>query len=69
LSSGNGKALQAILQQASARLDAGKTGVACSDLRAFMNQVDALVRAGQLSAADGQRLRDSAASIRTNLNC
>jgi hypothetical protein len=69
LNPGNAQALQSTLRAALMQLDAGKTRSACKELQAFLYQVDALVRGGQLTTADGQELRDTAIAISTQLNC
>jgi len=58
--SGPAQALQATLEGADRQLDAGRVGAAIGQLQAFIAQVNALVQAGSLSAADGRRLIDAA---------
>ena len=57
LSQGNGTALGATLQGAAQQLERGSRTAAVSQMNAFVQQVEALVRSGdRLSAADGARL-------------
>ena len=56
LSAGNANALGAKLRAALAQLDAGNTAPAVSQLRAFINQVNALVSEGRLPPEQGQAL-------------
>ena len=56
LSSGEASALNATLRAALAQLSAGNETAAVNQLEAFVEQVQALVRSGRLSAADGNGL-------------
>jgi hypothetical protein len=56
LSPGNAQALGATLKAALDRLDAGNARAAAGQLRAFINQTNALVPAGNLSSEQGQAL-------------
>ena len=68
LSPGNGNALSAKLQAAIGQLDRGNTTAATNQLNAFINDVNALVRAGRLPAVSGQGLIDAANRIITAVN-
>lgn len=57
LSAGNGNSLGAKLQAAAASLARGNGAAARGQLRAFGNEVQAMVRSGRLSAEDGESLR------------
>jgi hypothetical protein len=63
LSAGNGNALGAKLDAAIASLGRGNQNAATNQLNAFINQVNALVKAGRLPARDGQVLIDAANQI------
>lgn len=56
LSAGNGNDLQASLSAAAAALERGSDDAAREQLGAFQNKVEALVRAGRLSAEEGESL-------------
>lgn len=58
LSNGNGNALSAKLESALDALEASNTEAAIGKVGAFINQVEALINAGRLSAEDGQALLD-----------
>ena len=60
LSAGNGNALSAKLQAAISELNVGNNIDAVNELKAFINQVNALMRAGRLPAGEGQNLIDAA---------
>ena len=60
LSAGNGNALSAKLQAAISELNVGNNIDALNELKAFINQVKALMRAGRLPAGEGQNLIDAA---------
>lgn len=68
LSPGNGNALSAKLQAAIGQLDRGNTSAATNQLNAFINQVNALMRAGRLPASSGQDLIDAAQRIITAIS-
>lgn len=42
---------------------------ACGQLRAFINEVEALIKSGRLTEAEGEPLIDYAENIRTQLQC
>jgi DNA/RNA endonuclease G (NUC1) len=58
LSAGLGNALGAKLRAAAAALERGQTATAINQLNAALNQLDALVQGGQLTAAEAAALRD-----------
>lgn len=60
LDPGEGHALTAKLDAAAQSLARGQERTAANVLRAFIQQVEALVRNGRLSATDGQALVDAA---------
>jgi hypothetical protein len=60
LSSGNGTALTAKLNNATANLNGGHTNAGVNQLKAFINQVNAFVTSGTLTAAQGQALTSAA---------
>ncbi len=60
LDSGNGNALTTKLDGALASLDEGNVAAGVNQLQAFINQVNALVNAGKLTAAQAQTLIDAA---------
>ncbi len=68
LSAGNGNALRAKLQAAGEQFDRGNRGAAANEIAAFIDQVNALVRAGRLSSADGARLITFASQIIASIN-
>lgn len=63
LNQGQGNSLIVKLQGAIQQLDQGNVGAAINQLRAFINEVNALVKAKKLSSADGQALIDAADEI------
>jgi DNA/RNA endonuclease G (NUC1) len=67
LDGGNANALNATLRAATAAMVRGQDGAAVNQLGAFMNQVQALVQSGRLSAADGSVLRAAAQRIVTSI--
>ena len=69
LNQGLGKALQATLDATAERLNDGDTTGACNLLQAFINQVQAAVKSGKISATDGNNLIKSANDTRTQLGC
>lgn len=60
LKKGQANALLQKLENAARMVDEGKTHAACGQLQAFVNQVDALMRAGQLPQTIGAGLIDTA---------
>lgn len=68
LSEGEGTALTSKLAAAAKSLDKEKNKIAAYQLGAFINQVEALVRSGRLSAEDGQTLIDWAQGIIDDLS-
>jgi len=69
LTAGQGNSLLAKLDAALRRLERGQIHVACNLLRAFVNEVNALVRAGVLTPSQGQPLIDDAENIMAELGC
>ena len=63
LNKGQGNALKAKLSAALRQLERGNNGTATNQLRAFVNQVQAFVKAGILSSAEGQALIGTVSSI------
>jgi PKD domain-containing protein/FIMAH domain-containing protein len=63
LSSGNGNALTSKLDAATKQLAAGKNSAAIIQLQSFMSQVDSLVAAGRLDAAQGAALKALASRL------
>jgi hypothetical protein len=63
LDGGNANALNAKVRAATAALARGQGATAVNQLGAFMNQVQALVQSGRLSAADGSVLTAAAQRI------
>jgi len=63
VSGGNANALNAKLRAAGAALSRGQAHTALNQLGAFVNQVQALVQSGHLSAADGAALTAAAQRI------
>ena len=59
IDSGQANALQSSLSNALAKLDQGNTTAAVNNLEAFINKVEAFVKAGNLSATDGRELIDA----------
>ena len=57
LNNGNANSLQVKLSAASASLTAGQSGAAIDQLEALLNELDALVGSGRLSASDADALR------------
>jgi hypothetical protein len=49
------------------RPEGGNANASANDLQSFINQVEALVRSGRLSAEDGQRLIDAVRNARDQL--
>ena len=72
LPSGVANSLTASLNQATANLNDGNPnndGAVCGSLTAFINQVDAKERNGQLSATEAEELREAAEIIKAALGC
>lgn len=69
LSPGQGNGLLDKLTAAIPSLDRGRANAGCNQLDAFANQVNGLVRAGQLLSGAGQELIDAAKRIRTQIGC
>jgi hypothetical protein len=63
LGDGPGNRLSSKLQAALQQLERGNTHAAANQVNAFINQVEALVRAGKLSPQHGQPLIDAARTI------
>jgi probable HAF family extracellular repeat protein len=63
ISPGDGTALTATLTAATQKLAQGNTTAACNTLHAFVNQTNAKVKSGKLSADQGKTLVDSAGSV------
>jgi len=57
------------LDQVLNQLDAEQTAAACGQLDAFINQINAYIGSGTLTAADGQALIDATNAILANLGC
>jgi len=57
ISSGNGNSLTQKLEAALKQIEAGKTTPAVNQLTAMLNELDAMVKSGRLSAADAEGLR------------
>jgi hypothetical protein len=60
LNSGQGNALEAKLEAALQKIEDGQTSAAVNELNAFIKQVQSYVKAGTLSAAEGDALIDAA---------
>jgi hypothetical protein len=69
LTRGRGDGLMNKLQATVASLEKGRTNAACNQLRAFVNQVRALVRSAHLRTGAGQALIDAANRIRSQIRC
>jgi len=69
LTEGRGDGLLNKLRVTIASLDRGRTKAGCNQLRAFVNQVRGLVRAGRLPIGAGQELIEAVESVRTQINC
>jgi hypothetical protein len=67
LVAGNNKSLHSKLDAAMASLSAGNTNAAANQLRAFINEVEAMMRSGRLSATSGQALIAEANAILAQL--
>ena len=69
LSQDQGNGLTDKLTAAIQSLNGGRANAACNQLTAFVNQVNALIKAGKLSEGTGQGLIDTAESVRTRIGC
>jgi len=69
LTQGQGNGLLSKLRATIASVERGRTNAGCNQLRAFVNQVHGLVRAGQLPIGAGQELIDAVERIRTQIDC
>lgn len=69
LTKGRGDGLLNKLRATIASLDRARTNAGCNQLRAFVNQVNGLVRAGRLAIGAGQELIDSIQRVRTQIEC
>ena len=56
-------ALVATLEAAERQLEKGNTTAAANQLQAFLNQVDALVRSGRMSASQADALHEEVARV------
>ncbi|HEX8183990.1 MAG TPA: NosD domain-containing protein, partial [Blastocatellia bacterium] len=63
LNKGEANSLTAKLQTALQQLERGNTSAASNQLRSFINLVQALVRSGRLSPAQGQSMIDAASGV------
>lgn len=63
ISSGNGNSLEAKLEAAIRSLEQGSTNSALGQLRAVLNEIDAMVASGRLSASDAAALRGLVARV------
>ncbi len=57
------------LNQVVTKLDGGQTTAACGQFGAFLNQLNADIRNGTLTPAQGQPLLDAAHAIQANMGC
>jgi hypothetical protein len=69
LTKGRGDGLLNKLRATIASLDRERTKAGCNQLRAFVNQVRGLVRAGRLPTGAGQELIDAVERVRTQIKC
>jgi hypothetical protein len=69
LAKGPGNGLLNKLRTATASLGRGRTKTGCNQLRAFVNQVHALVRSGRLPTEAGQELVEAGEGVRTQIEC
>lgn len=69
LTKGRGDGLLNKLRATIASLDRGRTKAGCNQLRAFVNQVHGLVRAGRLPIGAGQELIDTVERVRAQIKC
>jgi hypothetical protein len=57
LNSGNANSLNSKVDAARAQLGMGNTNPAANQLRALLNELDAMIRSGRVTAADAAALR------------
>jgi CSLREA domain-containing protein len=57
------------LEQVLAKLEGEQTAAACGQLGAFINQVNAYISNGTLTAAEGQALIDAVNAVRADIGC
>ncbi len=69
LNQGQGQSLDQKLASAVKSLNQSDIKLACNDLAVFINQVNGFMRAGKLTAAQGQSLIDSANAIMRKIGC
>ena len=69
LNPGQGNSLSSKLTHVVQSLNLGEINTACNQLRAFINEVDALISSGVLTSAQGEPLIGAATGIRTALGC
>ena len=66
---GQGNSLNSKLAQAVRSLGRGEINTACNQLRAFINEINALITGGVLTSTQGQLLINAATGIRNRLGC
>lgn len=69
LNRGQGRALLATLSAANRNLDRGNTQEACNILEAFINQVEAFMKAGIVQESEGQALISEAQNLIEQIPC
>jgi hypothetical protein len=69
LSQQQARGLIAKLQSAERSMNAGRTGPACNQMSAFVNQVALLLQAGALTPTLGQALANAANALKAELGC
>jgi hypothetical protein len=69
LSTGQKNSLQAKLNAAADSYQRGSTGVACNQLNAFVNEVDADQKSGRLTTAEAGTLTDAARLTQRSMGC
>jgi probable HAF family extracellular repeat protein len=69
LNQGQGNALISKLEAAKNQLDKDNVTTTCNLIRAFINQVQALIKSGKITLAEGQILLDNANSLIDELGC
>ena len=69
LNQGQANSLITKLNQAISSLDQGKTGTACNQLQAFINQASGFTNGGILTPAQGQMLIECVNEVRSALGC
>ena len=69
LNNGQGNSLISKLENIINKLNNGKTSVACNQLGAFINHVNAFINGGTLTSAEGQPLIDVAQTIKDSAGC